>query len=181
MALRQNASVASDHGSIEGEALLGDAFIDQRLSFLTESMAARIKTSWSRDKPITEIPGDSRSLALESLRDSHDLDNANLRAQGHEAALQRSFSASAAVGLGFGNIKLLTGASAAPLYIYPKSVPRFVQATLYISVSGFIVIFCMLLGLKKHTQPGSFVTHPGPGTSGWNPGAAWVLGVGNML
>ncbi|KAI4105687.1 MAG: hypothetical protein L6R37_002586 [Teloschistes peruensis] len=82
MALRQNASVASDHDSIEEEALLGDAFIDQRLSLLTES--------------------DSRSLALESLRDSHDLDNTNLRAQGHEAALQRSFSASAAVGLGFG-------------------------------------------------------------------------------
>ncbi|KAL8826461.1 MAG: hypothetical protein Q9170_007394 [Blastenia crenularia] len=64
-------------------------------------MTARIETSWSGNKSLADKSGDGSELALESLRDSHDLDSANLRAQGHEAALQRSFSPLAAVGLGF--------------------------------------------------------------------------------
>lgn len=71
--------------------------------------------------------------------------------------------------------------AAAPLFLAPRVVPKFVQATLYLSVSGFIVIFCMLLGLKKHTQPASWITQSGLGTSGWSTGTAWVLGVGNAL
>ncbi|KAL8902072.1 MAG: hypothetical protein Q9207_004897 [Kuettlingeria erythrocarpa] len=39
----------------------------------------------------------------------------------------------------------------------------------------------MVLGLKKRTQPGSFITRSGQGTSGWSPGTAWVLGVGNAF
>lgn len=76
---------------------------------------------------------------------------------------------------------LLTSIVAAPVFLHPKSVPKSVQATLYLSVSGFVVIFVLLLALKKHTQPGSFITRPGVGSSGWNPGTAWMLGVGNML
>ena len=70
---------------------------------------------------------------------------------------------------------------AGPLFLAPKSVPKITQATLFLSVSGFLVVFCLLLGLKKHTQPGSFITEPRLGTSGWNPGTAWMMGIGNAL
>ncbi|KAL8849332.1 MAG: hypothetical protein Q9221_005683 [Calogaya cf. arnoldii] len=64
-------------------------------------MTARVKALWSVDKSFTDRPDDSRDLALDLLSPSHDLDDANLRAQGHEASLQRSFSPLAALGLGF--------------------------------------------------------------------------------
>ena len=70
---------------------------------------------------------------------------------------------------------------AAPLFLTPRSVPRITRATLLLSVIGFIVVFCTLLGLKKQTQPGSFITQKGLGTSGWGEGTAWLLGVGNAL
>ncbi|KAI4204343.1 MAG: hypothetical protein LQ346_001615 [Caloplaca aetnensis] len=262
-------------------------------------MAPRVRAFVFGEKSISDSSGDGSELALESLGDPHDLDNANLRAQGHEVALQRSFSPLAALGLGFSitaswagylsnfgqnlvyggpqnvvfgllvatvvqwiitlglsevasafpsaggqyhftyilaptkhkrfaaftvgwmtllgwwvitcsglslcavsvagmvnfwhdgiemarwQVYLIYLASvfltAAPLFLSPKIVPRFVQAALYLSVTGFFVIFCMVLGLKKRTQPGSFITRSGQGTSGWSPGTAWVLGVGNAL
>ncbi len=70
---------------------------------------------------------------------------------------------------------------ACPLFLCPDLVPKITQATLFLSVSGFVVIFCMLLVLKKQTQPGSFITGSGLGTSGWNDGTAWMMGVGNAL
>ena len=72
-------------------------------------------------------------------------------------------------------------AIAGPLFLSPRSVPKITQATLFLSIAGFLVVFGMILGLKKHTQPGSFITQPGLGTSGWAPGAAWVMGVGNAM
>jgi len=39
----------------------------------------------------------------------------------------------------------------------------------------------MLLGLKKQTQPASFITQSGLGTSGWGGGTAWMMGIGNAL
>lgn len=40
-------------------------------------------------------------VPLESLENSEDADNAHLRAQGHQAALERRFSPLAVIGLGF--------------------------------------------------------------------------------
>lgn len=71
--------------------------------------------------------------------------------------------------------------TACPLFLSPKSVPKITQATLFLSVSGFVIIFCMLLGLKKHTQSASFITQSGLGTSGWGTGTAWMMGIGNAL
>lgn len=71
--------------------------------------------------------------------------------------------------------------TATPLFLAPKSVPKITQATLFLSVSGFIVLFCMLLGLKKQTQPASFISKSGLGTSGWSDGTAWMMGIGNAL
>lgn len=77
--------------------------------------------------------------------------------------------------------KQLTVDVAAPLFLTPHSVPRIARATLLLSVTGFVVVLCTLLGLKKQTQPGSFITQKGLGTSGWGEGMAWMLGVGNAL
>ncbi|KAL8856519.1 MAG: hypothetical protein Q9178_006834 [Gyalolechia marmorata] len=278
MALGHAAFVTPAHDDgTEGEALLNHAPL-----------------STAKDDDPSLVESESSELALGNLRDSHDLDDTNLRAQGHEAALQRSFSPLAAVGLAFsitnswvgylsnfgqnltyggpqsvvfgllvatavqwtitlglsevasafpsagvelvmsrdsdcsdelaGTVPLHVYSSAnqaqevrslclsvaglinfwhnefeasrwqiyliylgsifitsAPLFLSPRSVPKFTQATLFLSVSGFIVVFCMLLGLKKQTQPGSFITQSGLGRSGWSTGTAWVMGVGNAL
>ena len=102
-----------DHDShvAEAEALLNESWLsedDTRRSSSNESMTSRLKASWyaHREKPSiinngSPTPDDAPQLALESVHGSSDLDNAHLRAQGHEAALQRSFSPLAALGLGF--------------------------------------------------------------------------------
>ncbi|KAL2052038.1 hypothetical protein ABVK25_007730 [Lepraria finkii] len=261
---------------------------------------ALLNETWSPDgRGSSESENDGPQLALESLTDSSDLDNANLRAQGHEAALQRSFSPLAAIGLGFsitnswvgylsnfgqnliyggpqsvvfgllvatavqwtvtlglsevasafpsaggqyhftyilaptkhkkfaafvvGWMTLLgwwvitcSGVSlcavsvagminfwhpsweaarwqiyliylvtmfitASPLFLSPRSVPKITQATLFLSVSGFVLVFILLLALKQQTQPASFITESGLGTSGWSDGTAWMIGIGNAL
>lgn len=298
----RDAFEPDNYDSSEAEALLYYERLsttDHGLSTSMASMGARNKTPRSSRKPIANIPDGGTELARDSSRDRQDLDSANLRAQGHEAALQRSFSLLAALGFGFsitnswagylsnfgrnliyagpqsvvfgllvatavqwtitlglsevasafpsaggqyhftfilaptrhkrfaafavGWMSLLgwwvitcsgislcavsvTGMitfwsdtfeaagwqiyliylaivvlTACPLFLYPKSIPRITQATLFLSVSGFVVIFCMLLGLKKQTQPGSFITRSGLGTSGWSDGTAWMIGIGNAL
>ncbi|KAL8969325.1 MAG: hypothetical protein Q9183_002054, partial [Haloplaca sp. 2 TL-2023] len=285
--------------SIEGQRLLNNGTPslaqNDQLSDWAESMAARLKRFWPGDKSIADHSGAGSEPTLVPSADSYDLDDANLRAQGHEAALQRRFSPLAAIGLGFsitnswvgylsnfgqnliyggpqvvvfgllvatavqwiitlglsevasafpsaggqyhfayilaptkhkrfaafvvGWMTLLgwwivtcSGMSlcavsiagivnfwqvttpafeplhyeadqiaACPLFLSPKLIPKFTQATLFFSVTGFFIVFCMLLGLKKQTQPNSFITQSGLGTSGWSPGTAWVLGIGNAL
>lgn len=76
---------------------------------------------------------------------------------------------------------LLTASAAAPLFLCPRLVPKITQATLFLSVFGFLVSFALIIGLKKHTQPSSFITKPGLGTSGWGSGTAWVIGLGNAM
>ncbi|KAL8916430.1 MAG: hypothetical protein Q9208_008516 [Pyrenodesmia sp. 3 TL-2023] len=286
-------SRTSAHDPGGSEATFNDAGItthDEGVPLLEDSMTSQLRSSVFGEKSIADKSGDGSELALESLGDPHDLDNANLRAQGHEVALQRSFSPLAALGLGFSitaswagylsnfgqnlvyggpqnvvfgllvatvvqwiitlglsegqyhftyilaptkhkrfaaftvgwmtllgwwvitcsglslcavsvagmvnfwhdgfevarwQVYLIYLASvfltAAPLFLSPTIVPRFVQMALYLSVTGFFVIFCMVLGLKKRTQPGSFITRSGEGTSGWSHSTAWVLGVGNAL
>lgn len=71
--------------------------------------------------------------------------------------------------------------TASPLFLRPKWVPVITQATLLLSVSGFIVIFGLSLGLKKQTQPASFITASKLGKSGWSTGTAWMLSTGNAL
>ena len=92
--------------SAEAEALLNDTWLstsDDGLSVSSSagSMTFRIKTSWSAQKPLTDPLDDGAELALGPLTNSTELDNAQLRAQGHEVALERRFSPLAALGLGF--------------------------------------------------------------------------------
>ncbi|KAA6414172.1 MAG: choline transporter [Lasallia pustulata] len=71
--------------------------------------------------------------------------------------------------------------TSAPLFLCPRLVPKITQATLFLSVLGFLVSFALVIGLKKHTQSSSFITQPGLGTSGWRSGTAWVIGLGNAM
>lgn len=92
--------------SAEAEALLNETWLstpDDGLSVSSSagSMTSRIKTSWSAHKPLTNHLDDGPELALGPLTNSTELDNAQLRAQGHEVALERRFSPLAALGLGF--------------------------------------------------------------------------------
>ncbi|KAL8801712.1 MAG: hypothetical protein Q9182_004251 [Xanthomendoza sp. 2 TL-2023] len=80
-----------------------------RASFLTagfdesegEALLNEARPSTYEDGASIRIESDGSELALENLGHSSDIDDAYLRAQGHEAALQRSFSPLAALGLGF--------------------------------------------------------------------------------
>lgn len=69
----------------------------------------------------------------------------------------------------------------APLFWCPKWIPTISQTCLHISVLGFFVKFIVILAMKKHTQPGSFLVENGLGASGWGMGTAWVLGITNAM
>ena len=104
MASSRDALETDSHDSNEAEALL----YYQRLSTpdhgLSTSMATigpRNQTPRSSRKPVANILDGGTELARDFSPDRQDLDSANLRAQGHEAALQRSFSLLAALGFGF--------------------------------------------------------------------------------
>ncbi|KAL9016756.1 MAG: hypothetical protein Q9185_005930 [Variospora sp. 1 TL-2023] len=190
------------------------------------------KAAWFGSDTVVNSSDDGTELALESLGSSQDLDSTHLRAQGHEAALKRSFSLLSALGLGFSITSSWVGylsnfgqnliyggprvvvfglliatvvqsvitlglsevASAFPsaggqyhfTFIlapgpHKRMVPKITRAALFLAVSGFFVVFGLVLGLRRQTQPASFITQPGLGTSGWNAGTAWVLGVGNAM
>lgn len=69
------------------------------------------KAAWSGSDTVVNFSDDGTELALESLGSSQDLDSTHLRAQGHEAALKRSFSLLSALGLGFRYIRPIASTS----------------------------------------------------------------------
>lgn len=75
----------------------------------------------------------------------------------------------------------VTSLSVSPLFLCPRLIPRIVQMSLAFSVTGLIIIFCLVLALRKQTQPLSSITTPGPGRSGWSIGSAWLLGITNSM
>ena len=100
----RDAVDAEGHDSSEAEALLNETRLsgqEDGQSTSVESMAARARAVLSANKNDADTSHEANELALGTLGDSQDLDRAQLRAQGHEAALERSFSPLAAIGLGF--------------------------------------------------------------------------------
>ena len=75
----------------------------------------------------------------------------------------------------------VTFLSLSPLFLGPRLIPRIVQISLAFSVTGLIIIFCLVLALRKQSQPLSSITTPGPGRSGWPIGPAWLLGITNSM
>ena len=75
----------------------------------------------------------------------------------------------------------VTFLSASPLFLGPRLIPRTLQISLAFSVMGLIIIFCLVLALRKQSQPLSTITKPAPGRSGWAIGPAWLLGITNSM
>lgn len=89
----RDAVDAEGHDSSEAEALLNEIWLSGQEDGQSTSVEA--------NKNDADTSHEANELALGTLGDSQDLDRAQLRAQGHEAALERSFSPLAAIGLGF--------------------------------------------------------------------------------
>ena len=49
------------------------------------------------------------------------------------------------------------------------------------SVTGLLIVFCLVLALRQQAQPLSFLSQSNVGTSGWSLGPAWIMGVGNSM
>ena len=100
------------HASAEEEALLNETWLSAAEddvsvpSVSAGSMESRIKTRWLSQTLSGGTSQTGNDLALDYRGDSRDLDGEQLRAQGHEVALQRSFSPLAAIGLGFRYLRL---------------------------------------------------------------------------
>ena len=62
-----------------------------------------------------------------------------------------------------------------------RLIPRVLQASLALSITGFLVILALVVFLRQHTQPVSLIIKPYPGTSGWGFGPAWMMGIGNSM
>ena len=71
--------------------------------------------------------------------------------------------------------------SVSPVFLGPRLIPRIVQASLACSITGLIVIFSLVLSLRKQSQPLSYITDPRLGRSGWGIGPAWLLGITNSM
>jgi choline transport protein len=69
-----------------------------------------------------------------------------------------------------------------PIFAFPKAVPKITTGSMYLSLGGFVTWFIVLLATKPgFANDGSFLTASGQGSSGWNPGTAWVLGIANAM
>ncbi|KAJ5107336.1 hypothetical protein N7456_004011 [Penicillium angulare] len=55
------------------------------------------------------------------------------------------------------------------------------QASLYLSLAGYLILFIIALVMHKSRMPTSFLTQPGLGNSGWNDGTAWLLSISNAM
>ena len=75
----------------------------------------------------------------------------------------------------------ITFLSIFPLFLGPRLIPRILQISLAFSVTGLIIIFCLVLAMRRQSQPLSTITTPGPGRSGWGIGPAWLLGITNSM
>lgn len=49
------------------------------------------------------------------------------------------------------------------------------------SLFGCVLFLVVVCAMQQSTQPGSFLTRSDLGTSGWNPGTAWLLGIANAM
>ncbi|OQE92573.1 hypothetical protein PENNAL_c0007G05151 [Penicillium nalgiovense] len=68
-----------------------------------------------------------------------------------------------------------------PLLLCPKKLPLITSWSLYLALSGFAVWFVTVLVMRQHTNTRSYIIRSGLGTSGWNNGIAWLLGITNSM
>ena len=55
------------------------------------------------------------------------------------------------------------------------------QIALYLTLSGYLIFFIVLLIMHGNVQPQSFILESGQGNSGWNESTAWLLAISNSM
>ena len=68
-----------------------------------------------------------------------------------------------------------------PIFLAPSKVNWTVHTALFLSLTGMALIITISLGMCQQKQPVSFLLQRGYGTSGWNEGTAWMLGIMNTM
>ncbi|KAJ5165189.1 uncharacterized protein N7500_007019 [Penicillium coprophilum] len=68
-----------------------------------------------------------------------------------------------------------------PLLLCPKKIPLITSWSLYLALSGFAIWFITTLAMSQQTNTRSPIVRSGQGTSGWNNGTAWLLGIINSM
>ncbi|WZH39199.1 amino acid/polyamine transporter I [Fusarium acuminatum] len=71
--------------------------------------------------------------------------------------------------------------TAVPVFVASKRLAWLVQTALFLSVLGMSLWLFVPVGMHQHTNDGSFLVQSGLGASGWNSGAAWILGISNGM
>lgn len=71
--------------------------------------------------------------------------------------------------------------SAVPIFVASKRLGWLVQTALVISAIGMILILFVPVGMHQHVNRSSYLVESNLGTSGWNSGTAWILGICNCM
>ena len=71
--------------------------------------------------------------------------------------------------------------SVSPLFLGARLISRIVEVSLAFSIVGLVIVFCLVLALRRQSQPLSYITNPRPGRSGWSLGPAWLMGITNSM
>ncbi|CAG8145989.1 unnamed protein product [Penicillium salamii] len=64
---------------------------------------------------------------------------------------------------------------------YSSKVFAVSQASLYLSLTGYLIVFIVALVMHKHRQPAEFLIRSGLGVSGWSDGTGWLLSISNAM
>ncbi|KAH8693796.1 amino acid/polyamine transporter I [Talaromyces proteolyticus] len=76
---------------------------------------------------------------------------------------------------------LLIVVTVIPLFVCPRWLPTLSTVALGLTVTGFITWFIVILSIRHHSNSVEIITRETQGTSGWNPGTAWTLGIINSM
>lgn len=68
-----------------------------------------------------------------------------------------------------------------PVFVASNRLSIVVQASLFFSVVGMFLMLFVTTGMHQHTNEASFLVESGLGSSGWNAGTAWMLGISNCM
>ncbi|KIL86469.1 hypothetical protein FAVG1_10299 [Fusarium avenaceum] len=71
--------------------------------------------------------------------------------------------------------------TAVPVFVASKRLAWLVQTALLLSVLGMSLWLFVPVGMHQHRNDASFLVQSGLGASGWNSGAAWILGISNGM
>lgn len=71
--------------------------------------------------------------------------------------------------------------TAVPVFVASNRLAIVVQTSLFLSLVGMALTLFVTTGMHQHTNEGSFLVQANLGTSGWNSGTAWMLGIANCM